>query len=156
MPEFGVLFKLNADYDNLQWYGLGESETYSDRKRGAKLSVYRNRVSDNMAKYLVPQECGNKEEVRYAKITDIKGRGLEFSYDKDSGFMSFSALPYTPEQIEEAMHAYELPKVFNTVVRVNKALMGVGGDDSWGAKTHEEYLIPADKYMKFSFYFKGI
>lgn len=156
MPEFGVLFKLNADYDNLQWYGLGESETYSDRKRGAKLSVYRNRVSDNMAKYLVPQECGNKEEVRYAKITDIKGRGLEFSYDKDSGFMSFSALPYTPEQIEEAMHAYELPKVFNTVVRVNKTLMGVGGDDSWGAKTHEEYLIPADKYMKFSFYFKGI
>lgn len=154
IPEFGVLFKMNADYDNVEWYGLGESESYIDRKRGAKLGVYKNKVEENMAKYLVPQECGNKEEVRYAKITDAKGRGLLFSFEKE--YMSFSALPYTPEQMEEAMHAYELTRVFNTVIRVNKTLMGVGGDDSWGAKTHKEYLIPADKKIEFSFSFKGI
>lgn len=156
LPEFGVLFKLDADYDNLSWYGLGESETYADRKRGAKLSVYSNKVADNMAAYLVPQECGNKEGVRYAKLTDMRGRGLLFEAEQTEGYMSFSALPYTPQQMEEAMHAYELPQVQHSVVRVNKALMGVGGDDSWGARTHEEYLLPADKPLHFSFRFRGI
>lgn len=61
MPEFGMLFKLNADYDRLEWYGLGPQETYMDRRCGAKLGVYRNCVADNMAQYLVPQECGNKD-----------------------------------------------------------------------------------------------
>lgn len=155
-PEFGVMFKLDTDYNNLKWYGLGESETYVDRKRGAKLSVYTNKVADNLAKYLVPQECGNKEEVRYASLTDMKGRGMLFESDKSSGFMSFSALPYTPGQLEEAMHAYELPKVYHTVVRVNKALLGVGGDDSWGSKTHEEFTISSQKKTLFSFSFRGI
>ena len=62
MPEFGVLFKFNADYDHVQWYGLGPAETYADRKHGAKLGIYENLVTDNMARYLVPQECGNKED----------------------------------------------------------------------------------------------
>ena len=72
MPEFGMLFKLNADYDRLEWYGLGPQETYADRRCGAKLGVYKNRVADNMAQYLVPQECGNKVGVRYAKVTDAR------------------------------------------------------------------------------------
>lgn len=156
MPEFGVLFKLSADYDNLEWYGLGESETYADRKKGGKLGIYKNKIIDNMAKYLIPQECGNKEDVRYAKILDDKGRGICFEYDKENGYMSFSALPYTPNQLEQAKHSYELPKIFNTVVRVNKALMGIGGDDSWGAKPHDEYLLDTKGKMKFTFYFKGI
>lgn len=76
MPEFGVIFKFNADYDHVSWYGLGESETYADRKKGAKLGIYDNMVKDNVARYMVPQECGAKEEVRWAKITDRKGRGM--------------------------------------------------------------------------------
>ena len=63
MPEFGMLFKFSADYDHVRWYGLGPEETYSDRKMGAKLGIYQNLVKDNMAAYLVPQECGNKEGV---------------------------------------------------------------------------------------------
>ena len=63
MPEFGVIFKFNADYDHVSWYGLGEAETYADRKHGAKLGIYENMVTDNMARYMVPQECGAKEEV---------------------------------------------------------------------------------------------
>lgn len=51
MPEFGVLFKFNADYDHVQWYGLGPAETYADRKHGAKLGIYENLVTDNMARY---------------------------------------------------------------------------------------------------------
>ena len=156
MPEFGVIFKFNADYDRVEWYGLGETETYSDRKKGAKLGIYANKVADNMARYMVPQECGAKEEVRWAKVTDRKGRGMLFEMDEHNGPMMFSALPYTPHEMENAMHPYELPEVHYTVVRAAKSQMGIGGDDSWGARTHEEYLLKTDKKMEFSFVFKGL
>ena len=154
MPEFGVIFKFNADYDHVQWYGLGEAETYADRKKGAKLGIYQNLVEDNMAKYMVPQECGAKEEVRWASITDRKGRGIRFEMDKEP--MMFSALPYTPHEMENAMHPYELPQIHYTVIRVAKGQMGIGGDDSWGAYTHPEYLLNAEGKIEFSFSFKGI
>ena len=156
MPEFGVIFKFNADYDHVEWYGLGSAETYADRKKGAKLGIYENMVKDNIASYMVPQECGAKEEVRWAKVTDRKGRGMLFEMDENNGPMMFSALPYTPHEMENAMHPYELPEVHYTVVRVAKEQMGVGGDDSWGARTHEEYLLKTDKKMEFSFVFKGL
>ena len=92
MPEFGVIFKFNADYDRVEWYGLGEAETYADRKKGAKLGIYANKVADNIARYMVPQECGAKEEVRWAKVTDRKGRGMLFEMDENNGPMMFSAL----------------------------------------------------------------
>ena len=154
MPEFGVIFKFNADYDNVQWYGLGEAETYADRKKGAKLGIYQNKIVDNIARYMVPQECGAKEEVRWAKVTDRKGRGMYFEMAEEP--MMFSALPYTPHEMENAMHPYELPQIHYTVVRVAKGQMGIGGDDSWGAYTHPEYLLNADGKMEFSFSFKGI
>ena len=70
--------------------------------------------------------------------------------------MMFSALPYTPHEMENAMHPYELPQIHYTVVRVSKDQMGIGGDDSWGAYTHPEYLLNTDGKMEFSFSFKGI
>lgn len=152
MPQFGVMFKLDADYNNVTWYGMGPEETYIDRCYGAKLGIYKNKVEDNMAKYLVPQECGNKVGVRWASVTDRKGRGMLFKGDK----MEFSALPYTPHELENAGHPYELPQVHYTVVQVSKQQMGVGGDDSWGARTHPEYLIDINNRIEFTFSFKGI
>jgi len=152
MPEFGMMFQFNADYDNLTWYGMGSEETYADRRHGAKLGIYSNKVADNMAKYLVPQECGNKVGVRYARIADAKGRGMMFEGDE----LSFSALPYTPHELENAAHVYELPQVHHTIVRVALAQMGVGGDDSWGSLVHPEYHIDVTKPLEFTFRFKGI
>lgn len=152
MPEFGMMFWFNADYDNLTWYGMGPDETYADRRHGAKLGIYSNKVADNMAKYLVPQECGNKVGVRYARLVDAKGRGMMFEGDE----LSFSALPYTPHELENAAHVYELPQVHHTIVRVALAQMGVGGDDSWGSLVHPEYHIDVTKPLKFTFRFKGI
>lgn len=152
MPEFGMMFQFNADYDNLTWYGMGSEETYADRRHGAKLGIYSNKVADNMAKYLVPQECGNKVGVRYARLVDAKGRGILFEGDE----LSFSALPYTPHELENAAHAYELPQVHHTIVRVAFAQMGVGGDDSWGSWVHPEYHIDVTKPLEFTFRFKGI
>ncbi len=152
MPEFGMLFKMDADYDTVRWYGLGEQETYSDRNKGAKLGLYENKVADNMAEYLVPQECGNKCGVRYAKVVDKKGRGMMFFGDE----LSFSALPYTPHEIENAAHSFELPQVHYTVVRVAQQQMGVAGDDSWGARIHPEYLLDVSSKKVFTFCFRGI
>ena len=152
MPEFGMMFQFDADYDNLTWYGMGPDETYADRRHGAKLGIYSNKVADNMAKYLVPQECGNKVGVRYVRLVDAKGRGILFEGDE----LSFSALPYTPHELENAAHVYELPQIHHTIVRVAMAQMGVGGDDSWGSWVHPEYHIDATKPLEFTFRFRGI
>lgn len=166
MPEFGFMFKIDADYDHLTFYGMGPDENYCDRNHGARLGVYEVDVKDNVEKYLVPQETGNRTGVRWARVTDYRGRGIEFrgaefteSGDpmaSKSGTFEISVTPYTPEQLEEAAHAYELPRVFNTVVRLSLKQMGVGGDDSWGARTHDEFLLPTDKKLQFAFEFKGI
>ena len=152
MPEFGMMIKLDADMENLEWYGMGPDENYIDRATGARLGNFRNKVKDNISKYLVPQECGNKTGVRYAKLTDNLGRGIIFASDE----MEFSALPYTPHELENAMHHYELPQQHYTVVRANLKQMGIAGDNTWGALTHTEYLLPTDKKLTFSFSFKGI
>ncbi len=152
LPEFGVLFTLPAEYDNLEWYGIGPKESYVDRPHG-KLAVYNNKVSDNMAKYLVPQECGNKIGVRYAELTDEKGGICLLSSDD---YISLSVLPYSPGQIDEALHAYELPPVHCTYVRASLMQMGVAGDDTWGAKTKPVHMIDNSTELKFRFSFVGV
>ena len=151
-PLFGVTLKMDADYDHLTWYGNGPMETYSDRCKGAKLGLYSNLVKDNMAEYLVPQECGNKTQVRYAKVMNMQRRGLLFAGRN----IDFCAIPYTSHELENADHAIELPKSHYTVVRVASGQMGVGGDDSWGARPHEEYLLPSNEALHLEFFMKGI
>ncbi len=152
MPEFGVILKLDADYDRIRYYGNGPLECYCDRSEGARLGVFTTTAQANMTPYLLPQECGNRTGVRWAEVTNVLGRGLRFMGDS----MEFSALPYTPHEIESAAHHDELPPAHYTVIRCAKQQMGVAGDDSWGAKTHEEYLIDVSEKMEFTFSFKGI
>ncbi len=69
-----------------------------------------------------------------------------FEMDKENGPMMFSALPYTPHEMENAMHPYELPAIHYTVVRAAKAQMGVGGDDSWvPAPIRNTFWIPMER-----------
>ena len=151
MPEFSVMFKLNADYSLMEWYGFGPDDCYSDRKEGGKLAIHRKTVEENVAHYLVPQESGNHTDVRWMKICDHKGRGMLF----DAQGLEVCVSPFTPHELENAMHPYELPNIHYTVVRVGKQ-MGVGGDNSWGARTHEEYLISGGEKQEITFSFKGI
>lgn len=151
MPEFGIIFKLPLAYNQLTWYGLGPENTYADRQRGGKLGIYQSDTCQSMANYLTPQETGAKQQVRYAKLTDKKGFGLLFTGDS----FGFSALPYTPHELENAKHPYELPPIYSNVVRLFSHQMGIGGDDSWGAETHPEYLVPLTGQTKtaiFSFW----
>ncbi len=152
IPEFGMLFKFDADLENLTWYGFGPEDTYCDREKGGKLGIYHKKAVQNLAEYLVPQECGNHTGVRSARITDNKGRGVLFT-GKD---LSVNVLPYTPHELENAMHVYELPPIYYTVARIALKQMGVAGDDSWGARTHEEYLVDAGQKLVLSFDMKGV
>ena len=152
MLDYGFIFKMPCIYDNLQWYGAGKEENYTDRNNGARIGLYSNKVIDNLSDYVIPQECGNKTKVKWAKVFSNDGFGIEISGDD----IEFSALPYTPHELESAAYYHELPKVYHTVVRVSLRQIGVGGDDSWGSLPHEEYLIPSNNYMELNFSFKGI
>ena len=152
MPEFGMIFKMDADYDRIRFYGLGPDENYCDRHEGARLGIWETTAEENLSRYLKPQECGNRTGVRWAEVTNAKGRGLRFS----GNAMEFSALPHSPHELEYAMHMDELPPVFYTYVRCALKQMGVAGDDSWGARTHEEYLLDVSAPMEFCFSIEGI
>lgn len=166
MPEFGFLFTLDADYSHVTYYGNGSEENYCDRNMGVKLGVYEAEASDMAERYLVPQETGNRTGVRWATVTDRKGRGVEFraagfpdcgdAYASKPGTMEFSAIPYKPDELEAARHPFELPPVHHTYVRCSLKQMGIAGDDSWGARTHKEYLLPRDRRLVFAVDFRGI
>lgn len=153
MPEFGMMFVLDADLRYMRWYGYGPEETYADRRQGGKLGIWSSSVVGNMAKYLVPQECGNHTDTRWGEVYGDDGHGIRFT--SNGAPMNFSALPYTPHEIENATHMNELPPIYHTVVRVSLAQMGVGGDDSWGAHVLPQYLLPSDGKIQFSFSWKA-
>lgn len=153
MPEFGMLFRFSPEFDKVEYYGNGPMENYVDRNRGAKLGIFKTTTKEAMESYLRPEETGNRTGVRWAKIMDNRGRGLLFEAPDT---MNFSAIPYLPDELEVADHAYELPRVTKTVVRCSKQQMGIAGDDTWGAKTHPEFLLPKDEKLTFVMSFKGI
>lgn len=153
LPEFGTLLTTSADFDRWRWYGDGPEECYVDRRAGARLGVYETDVKSALTPYLRPQEAGSRTAVRWAEVTD--GRGVGIRIDSEGG-MEFSALPWTPDEIENAAHPNELPPIQRTVLRPALMRRGVGGDDSWGARTLPEYRLPATGTLRFRFGFTGV
>ncbi len=153
MPCFGINLKIPKEYNNIIWYGNGPGETYLDRKTGARIGLFRENVKNSLSQYLIPQESGNKTDVRWFKILNNKNIGIEVRGVEP---FEFSALPYTCHEIENASHIKELPPINYTVLNVNKIQMGVGGDDSWGAKTHDEFLIKSEKPLSLKFKIKPV
>ncbi|MEA5052581.1 MAG: glycoside hydrolase family 2 TIM barrel-domain containing protein [Propionicimonas sp.] len=152
-PEFGLLLATDADLHHLRWYGEGPEECYLDRRGGARLGVYEGDVWSQLTPYVRPQEAGNHTGVRWASVTDDSGAGLRFDSPDP---MEFSALPWTPFEVENALHPVDLPPIQRTVLRPALMRRGVGGDQSWGARTHPEYLLPAGEELVFRFGFRGI
>ncbi|HEY3437860.1 MAG TPA: glycoside hydrolase family 2 TIM barrel-domain containing protein, partial [Actinotalea sp.] len=153
LPEFGMLFTADASLHHLRWYGDGPDECYVDRRGGARLGIYTSDVRQELTPYVRPQESGSRTGVRWATVTDAQGTGLRF--DCDEG-MEFSALPWTPFEIENARHPVELPPIEHTVLRPALMRRGVGGDDSWGALTHPEFRVPQGSELLFRFGFQGV
>ncbi|UNL86915.1 glycoside hydrolase family 2 TIM barrel-domain containing protein [Priestia koreensis] len=153
LPEVGMLFAMKEEFDQLSWYGKGPHENHWDRNKGAKIGIYEGVVSEQLTPYLRPQESGNKTDVRWMTVTNKEGRGLKIS---GLPLVEANALPYTPLELEAHDHHYKLPTSDKVVVRVNYKQMGVGGDDSWGAKTHPEFTLPSGQVYVNQFVLKGI
>lgn len=152
MPEFGMLFTMDADFERFCWFGLGPEDTYADRCMGGRLGRYETTARGNMPKYLKPQECGNKSGVLEATVTDAEGNGFAIA----GNGLNVSVLPYTPHELENARHPHQLPGIHDTVIRISSAQMGVGGDNAWGAKTHPEYLLDVSRPLELKFTFRAL
>lgn len=91
-----------------------------------------------------PQECGNRTETRWVNLSD--GDTI-LQINGDPSF-NFSVLPYTPHELENARHLFELPPAYRMVLKISSGQMGVGGDDSWGAPVHDSYMLPSGKIYR--------
>ncbi len=143
IPRVGMQMAVVDSIDKMQWYGRGPWESYWDRKTGSAIGIYREKISEPEHEYIVPQETGNKTDVRWAQFTDGRGNGFKV---EGIGPLSVSAWPCSMDDIIKAKHPYEIPeRDFNTI-NIDYKQMGVGGDNSWGYETHEEYTLPAKEY----------
>ncbi len=148
-PVFAMDFKMKRKYEHFRYYGLGPEENYIDRNSGGKLGVYESTAKENLSGYLFPQECGNRIGVRYVRVTDASGTGVEFSCVEAP--FEMSVLPYSAAELENAMHLEELKEPSYTWVRIAAKQMGVGGDDSWGSPVHKEFRINPKEPMTLKF-----
>jgi len=152
IPRIGLKMTMNRDFQRVSWYGRGPHETHWDRKSGGRFGIYAGSVDDQYVSYSQPQENGNKTDVRWALFSDGDGSGLLV---KGSPEFSFSVRNYMDEDLDTARHDYELQKRDFVTLNLDHLQMGVGGDDSWGARTHPEFCIPAGEYS-FSLVLKGV
>ncbi len=145
LPLLGLRFSTAQPVEETLWDGL-EGETYPDRYKGALAGRFRE--VPHVPNYLVPQECGNHMHSRFAAFT-VKGRKLSL-YQLDQPF-HFSAISYTPHQLEQAFHVEELPRHLRTVITVCGAMRGVGGIDTWGSDVESAYHVSGDRDITFNF-----
>lgn len=147
IPLIGNSMHLPADFDQLTWYGKGPYENYIDRSLASFVGVFTKSVDENFFPYIQPQETGNHIATDWVKIVNQDGSGILIVGDE----FEFSALHYTPFELESKLHPYELERSDNTILNINYRQMGVGGDNSWGAKPHNEFLIQPDSTYKYSY-----
>lgn len=170
LPEIvrmGMNLIMPRRFDQMSWLGRGPHESYVDRKTGAFVGLYSGSVADQYWAYLRPQENGNKTDVRWMTITDAEGNGLFFQgmpllevsahhnllEDFESEMRSFENQPGKTPALNR--HTTDVKPRDLTSVNVDFMQMGVGGDNSWGAMTHEEYRLTGKEYS-YSFRMRGI
>ncbi len=148
LPRFGMTMTLPVDFDSIAWYGRGPHESYWDRKTGAPVGLYRGTVMEQYFAYIRPQENGNKTDVRWVALWNDEGVGL---LAVGLPLLGVSAHHFTIDDFDEGTekrnrHTYHLEKRDLVTLNLDWRQMGVGGDNSWGARTHPEYTLPAQEY----------
>ena len=160
LARVGMQFELPAKITNLKWYGRGPFESYADRKDAAKVGLYTSTVADQFFPYTMAQENGNKTDVRWAELTDATGIGLLILSDQatDGSLLNVNVRDYTDAALLLAKQpdTQEVTRGNVTVVNIDMAQMGLGGDDSWTPRVHPEYLLPATKSYTYSFRLRAI
>lgn len=150
LPQVGLTFTMPPGYEQVEWYGRGPEENYWDRKLGYPVGVHTRSVTDMFTPYIMPQEMGNRTDVRWTAIRGDGGAGLLIAGMPQ---FEFSALHYTAEELAAKSHPYMLEGTSNTVVRLNWAMQGLGGDDSWSKRgePHPEFRLPSNREYNWKF-----
>ncbi|MER5429397.1 glycoside hydrolase family 2 TIM barrel-domain containing protein [Streptomyces sp. NPDC002588] len=149
IPEVGTLLLLPGRLEELHYYGRGPEENHWDRNDATDVGLYSGTVTGQRTSYLRPQENGNRTDVRWAALTDREGNGLLVSGEP---LLEVNASHLTPEDLSVgARHDYQLTPRAEVVLRLNHRQMGVGGDNSWGAHTHDEYKLFADRDYSYTY-----
>jgi beta-galactosidase len=147
LPRLGMKMHMPKSFDRIDWFGRGPRENYCDRKTSAFVGLYGGSLSDLRENYVSPQENGNRTDVRWVAISDKEGCGM---LAVGMPLLAFSALPHTAEDLTQktrgSIHPIDLKERPFVAVNLDDRQMGVGGDDSWGAKPHPEYLIQPSPY----------
>jgi beta-galactosidase/beta-glucuronidase len=137
LPRIGLEMVLPEGLDRFAWYGRGPHESYSDRKESARVGVYRGTVQEQFVPYIMPQENGNKTEVRWAAVTDARGMGL---LAVGMPLLNVSARHYSQENLTRARHTYELERQKETFFYLDHAQAGLGSQ-SCGPGPLPQYLL---------------
>ncbi|MDP2035975.1 MAG: glycoside hydrolase family 2 TIM barrel-domain containing protein, partial [Ignavibacteria bacterium] len=152
LPRFGVKLNIPKEFSNISFYGKGPHENYWDRNAGAFVDLYKLSIDEMHTPYVSPQENGTRTDLRWISMTNKNGFGLMAVGEP---LLSVSTRFYTDEDLTQkergTMHPTDLTKRDFIYVNLDLKQMGVGGDDSWGARTHNEYtLFPQDYSYKFT------
>ena len=137
----------------MTWFGRGPHENYIDRNTSSYVGLYSGSVADQYFPYDRPQENGNKTDVRWMSLTDNSGAGLMAIGEP---YISTSAYMFPTEDLDEPTtrkshrHISDIRPKDMVTWNIDLKQMGVGGDTSWGAFPHQQYLIPAER-MTFRF-----
>ena len=150
IPKVGMQGGIQKDNNMITWFGKGPLENYIDRNYGFDAAVYTQPIMDFMEPYVVPQENGNRTDVRWMLFSGKNKTGMLVVADS---LLSMSAWPYTEENIATAKHTNKLKDAGYITLNADLVQMGVGGNDSWSevAAPLEKYQIPARSYT-YSFY----
>ncbi len=157
LPRFGMQWIMPAGFEAINFYGRGPQENYIDRNFASHVGIYKQTVDQQYFPYVMPQETGNKTDVRWMEIRNKQGEGLFFTADST---FSMSALHYFDKDLDDGpkrqqRHAADLVKRKQTQVNIDLRQMGVGGINSWGAWPLHEYTLPYKDYS-FSFVIKPV
>jgi beta-galactosidase len=124
LPKIGLQFQLPKEFNKVEWYGRGPFETYPDRKTGAKVGIYKSDADEMVVPYIIPQDYGNRTDVRWVKVQNEDGNGLMI---KGGDLLNFSLHKFTTDNLSRAMYTYQLQDAPTTVLNVDYEVSGVGG-----------------------------
>jgi len=151
LPRVGVTLELAASLQQLEWLGRGPGETYPDRKAAGWFGRFTSTPAKQFFPYVVPQESGNLEDLRWIALRDQDGHGiLACSTVPFSG----SALPYTPTELNASLHAYDLPREPRVHLNLDIAVRGVG-TGSCGPDTLDTYKVQPGVF-EFTWWLKAL
>ena len=141
LPRIGLQLTMPGNFSRFAWYGRGPHENYSDRQESAPVGVFNGTVQEQYVPYIMPQENGNKGEVRWAAITDLRGAGLLAT---GNPLLNVSVHHYTTEDLTKARHTFDLVRRNETIVHLDYRQAGLGSQ-SCGPGPLPQYLIEPEE-----------